>query len=35
MHRKPEEKLPPLDIELEKIVRNLKKVRSVESSVMA
>ena len=35
MQRKPEAELLPLDIELERIVRNLKKVRIVEASVMA
>ena len=35
MHRKLEAKLLPLDTELEKTLRNLKKVRSVESVVMA
>ena len=35
MHRKPKEKLMPFDIELEKTLRNLKKVRSFESLVMA
>ena len=34
MHRKPEVELLPLDIELEKTLRNLKKVRSAESEVM-
>ena len=34
MHRKPEVELLPLDIELERTLRNLKKVRSVESAVM-
>ena len=34
MHRKPEAELLPLDIELEMTLRNLKKVRSVESEVM-
>ena len=35
MHRKPESELLPLDIELERPLRNLEKVRSVESAVMA
>ena len=35
MHRKPEAELLPLDTELEMTLRNLKKVRSVESTVMA
>ena len=35
MHRKLEAKLLPLNIELEKTLRNLKKVRSAESIVMA
>ena len=35
MHRKLEAKLLPLDTKLEKTLRNLKKVRSVESVVMA
>ena len=35
MHRKLEAELLPLDIELEKTLRNLKKVRSAESAVMA
>ena len=34
MHRKPEAELLPLDIELERTLRNLKNVRSVESAVM-
>ena len=34
MHRKPEAELLPLDIELEKTMRNLKKVRSAELAVM-
>ena len=34
MHRKPKSKLVPLDTELERTLRNLKKVRSVESAVM-
>ena len=35
MHKKPEAELLPLDIELERTQRNLKKVRNVESTVMA
>ena len=35
MHRKPEVELLPLDTDLEKTLRNLKKVRSAESAVMA
>ena len=35
MHRKLEAELLPLDTKLEKTLRNLKKVRSVESTVMA
>ena len=34
MHRKPELELVPLDTELERTLRNPKKVRSVESTVM-
>ena len=34
MHRKLEAKLLPLDTELDRTLRNLKKVRSVESAVM-
>ena len=34
MHRKPEAELLPLDIELEKTLRNLKKVIFAESVVM-
>ena len=34
MHRKLEEKLLPLDIELERTLRNLRKVKSVESTTM-
>ena len=34
MHRKLEAELLPLDTELEKTLRNLKKVRSAESTVM-
>ena len=35
MHRKLEAELLPLDTKLEKTLRNLKKVRSVESPIMA
>ena len=35
MHRKQESELLPLDIELERTLRNLEKVRSVELAVMA
>ena len=35
MHRRPEAKLLPLDNELERTLRNLKKVRFVEATVMA
>ena len=35
MHRKPEAELLPLDTKLERTLRNLKKVRSVESTAMA
>ena len=35
MHRKPKEKLLPLDTELERTLRNLKKVRFVAAVVMA
>ena len=35
MHRKPESELVPLDIELERTLRNLKKVRFVQVVVMA
>ena len=34
MHRKLEEKLLPLDTELERTLRNLRKVKSVESTTM-
>ena len=34
MHRKPEAELLPLDTELERTLRNLKKVRSAKSEVM-
>ena len=35
MHRKQEAELLPLDIELERTLRNLIKVKSVESTTMA
>ena len=35
MHKKPKAELLPLDTELERTLRNLKKVRSVELAVMA
>ena len=35
MHKKPEAELLPLDIELERTLRNLRKVKSVESTYMA
>ena len=35
MHRKLEAKLLPLDTELERTMRNLRKVKSVESTTMA
>ena len=35
MHRKPEEELLPLDTELERTVRNLKKVRFAKATFMA
>ena len=34
MHRKPEEDLLPLDTKLERTLRNLRKVKSVESITM-
>ena len=34
MHRRPEAKLLPLDTEIEKTLRNLKKVRAAEEEVM-
>ena len=34
MHRKPEAELLPLDTELEITLRNLRKVKSVESTTM-
>ena len=35
MHRKPETELLPLDTELERILRNLRKVKSAKSTTMA
>ena len=35
MHRKPEAELLPLDTELERTLRNLKKVGIAETTVMA
>ena len=35
MHRKTETKLLPLDTKLERTLRNLRKVKSVESTTMA
>ena len=35
MHRKPEVELLPLDTELERTLRNIRKVKSVESTTMA
>ena len=35
MHRKPEAKLLPLDTELERTLRNMRKVKGVESATMA
>ena len=35
MHRKPEAELLPLDIELERTLRNLRKGKSAESTTMA
>ena len=35
MHKKPEAELQPLDTKLEKTLRNLKKVQSFKSTVMA
>ena len=35
MHRKPESELVPLDIELERTLKNMKKVRFAEIVVMA
>ena len=35
MHRKPESDLFPLDTKLERTLRNLRKVRSAETTIMA
>ena len=35
MHRKPEDELLPLNTEIERTLRNLKKVRAVEKAGMA
>ena len=35
MHRKPESDLLPLDTELERTLKNLRKVRSAETATMA
>ena len=35
MHRKPEPDMFPLDIELERTLSNLRKVRSAETTIMA
>ena len=35
MHRKPESDMFPLDIELERTLRSLRKVRSAETTIMA
>ena len=35
MHRKPKAELIPLDTKLERALRNLKKVRIIEATVMA
>ena len=35
MHRKPEAELLPLDTKLERALRNLRKVKSTESTIMA
>ena len=35
MHRKPESDLFPLDTELERTLRNLRKVKSEETTIMA
>ena len=35
MHRKPEAELLPLDIELERTLRNLRKVKGAEEATMA
>ena len=35
MHRKPEAELLPLDVELERTLRNMRKVKGVEATTMA
>ena len=35
MHRKPKSDMFPLDFELERTLRNLKKVKSAETTIMA
>ena len=35
MHRKPEAEMLPLDTELERTLRNLRKVKRTESTTMA
>ena len=35
MHRKPEAELLPLDTELERTLRNMRKAKSAESTIMA
>ena len=35
MHRRPKAELLPLDTEIEKILKNLKKVRATKEAVMA
>ena len=35
MHKKPETKLLPLDTELKRTLRNLRKVKSAKSTMMA
>ena len=35
MHRKPEAELLPLDTQLERTLRNMKKVRSAKLAIMA
>ena len=34
MHKNPESELLPMDIEIKRTLRNLKKVKAVEKSVM-
>ena len=34
MHKRPEAELLPLDIEIEKTLENLKKVRAIEAATM-